>query len=227
MTSDQTMTGAWLAAFPVQQASAAAEALCQAWRELVALPGSGLNPRAKETTLTKSLKVYIENHAAQQFGLLGIWAAEDIIGDVDPQTGEWLEERRTDIVYGWNDQTRQLKLVFEFKRLGKQKRYQDQYLGKNGLERFVTGIYSRREAMAAMVGVLLDPKPQVVPPIREALAQPDTAARLRLRPAANGSACLTPLFPVADFDTEHARDPAPAPAHGQLRVAHIFLSFGP
>ena len=47
-----------------------------------------------------------------------MWAAEDIIGEIDPATRVLAEERRTDIVYGWNDDYQDLKLVFEFKRLG-------------------------------------------------------------------------------------------------------------
>ncbi|MCH2458432.1 MAG: hypothetical protein MK186_10320, partial [Henriciella sp.] len=142
--------------------------------------------------------------------------------------GEMIEERRTDIVYGWNDSAQGLKFVFEFKRLGRQKRHRDHYVRENGLARFVTGIYSRRQAAAAMVGVLLDPESDVVPPIREMLSEEETAAELKLRPGADGSAITQPsaLFNAADFDTEHERDPSLAPTHGHIRVAHFFLPFG-
>ena len=223
-----TTTADWLAAFPVQPAAEAVEALRQAWSELAERPRPDFGPKTKEPALTKRLKVYIENYTARQRGLLGMWAAEDIIGEIDPATGALIEERRTDIVYGWNDEVQDLKLVFEFKRLGKQKRHRDHYLRENGLARFVTGIYSRRQAIAAMVGVLLDPEPEVVPPIRKTLADKDLATELRLRPAANGTPFTQPslLFEAADFDTEHERDPALAPTHGHIRVAHFFLPFG-
>ena len=157
-----------------------------------------------------------------------MWAAEDIIGDIDPTTGVMLEERRTDIVYGWNNAVQELKLVFEFKRLGKQKRHRDHYLRDQGLGRFVTGIYSRRQALAAMVGVLLDPEAEVVPPIREALNDKTLAIALRLRPTTGGSPIDRPslIFASADFDTEHDRDAALAPTHGHIRVSHFFLPFG-
>ncbi|WP_199797287.1 hypothetical protein [Erythrobacter sp. QSSC1-22B] len=118
--------------------------------------------------------------------------------------------------------------MFEFKRLGKQKRHRDHYLRDKGLARFVTGIYSRRQAVAAMVGVLLDPEPDVVPPIRNMLAEKDLATQLKLRPAPGGTPFTQPsiLFGAADFDTEHERDPALAPTHGHIRVAHFFLPFG-
>ena len=218
----------WLAAFPIQPATEAVQALLQAWAELAARPLPGFNPKTKEAALTKRLKVYIENYTARQRGLLGMWAAEDIIGDIDPTTGALVEERRTDIVYGWNNEFQDLKFVFEFKRLGKQKGHRDHYLRDQGLGRFVTGIYSRRQAVAAMVGVLLDPEAEVIPPIRTALKDAALGAALRLRPAASGAPIHQPslLFADADFDTEHERDPVLAPTHGHIRVSHFFLSFG-
>lgn len=218
----------WLSAFPIQSATEAAEALRQGWTELAARPLSNFNSKTEEGKLTKRLKIYVENHVARERGLLGMWAAEDIIGDIDPSTGELLEERRTDIVYGWNDDTQGIKLVFEFKRLGRQKKHRDHYLRDKGLGRFVTGIYSRRQAVAAMVGVLLDPEVEVVPAIRAALEDENLATDLRLRKTSTGQPYARPstLFACADFDTEHDRDAALAPTHGTIRVSHFFFAFG-
>ena len=223
-----TRPGDWLAAFPIQPATEAVEALLQAWSELSERPRPDFNRKTREPALTKRLKIYIENHTARQRGVLGMWTAEDIIGEIDSVTGVLVEERRTDIVYGWNDESRELRLVFEFKRLRKQKRHRDHYLRENGLARFVTGIYSRRQAVAAMVGVLLDPASDVVPPIRKALTNKALAAELKLRSTSEGTPYFMPsvLFAAAAFDTEHERDGALAPTHGHIRVAHFFLSFG-
>jgi hypothetical protein len=218
----------WLAAFPIQPATEAVAALQQAWSELASQPRSHFNPQTNEAALTKRLKVYIEDYTARQKGLLGMWAAESIEGIIDPRTGALIEERRTDIIYGWNNDVQDLKLIFEFKRIGRQKRHREHYLLGKGLGRFVTGIYSRRQAVAAMVGVLLDPEPEVVPAIRNALGDAALATTLRLRPTAGGIPFTQPslLFANADFDTEHDRDPELAPAHGYIRVAHFFLAFG-
>lgn len=223
-----TSTDDWLAAFPIRPATEAVDALHQAWTELADRPKPGFNPQTREDALTKRLKVYVEDHTARQLGLLGMWAAEDVIGDIDPATGNLIRERRTDIVYGWNDQASGLRLVFEFKRLGRQKKHRDHYLRDKGLARFVTGIYSRRQAVAAMVGVLLDPEAEVVPPIRKALEDASLGSMLKLRPATTGEPITRPsaLFTNADFDTEHDRDPALAPTHGTIRVSHFFLAFG-
>ena len=221
-------TDDWLSAVPLQPATEAVEALHQAWSELADRPRPGFNPTTKEDALTKRLKVYIENHTARQRGLLGMWSAEDIIGDIDVATDELVQERRTDIVYGWNDDAQGIRLVFEFKRLGRQKKHRPHSLREKGLGRFVTGIYSRRQAVAAMVGVLLDPADDVIPPIRQAFDDPSLSSLLRLRPDTSGVPIAQPstLFPSADFDTEHDRDPALAPTHGAIRVSHFFLAFG-
>ena len=218
----------WLAAFPLKPATEAVGALHDAWAYLAAHPREGFNPRTHEGTLTKSLKIYIENVTAPQRGLLGMWAAEDVIGEIDPETGVLIEERRTDIVYGWNNAVQDMRLVFEFKRMGRQKRHRDHYLRDKGLGRFVTGIYSRRQSIAAMVGVLLDPESEVVPPLRAALGNSSLVAALRLRPTPAGVPFIEPsaVFPMAAFDTEHDRDPVLAPTHGHIRVSHFFLPFG-
>ncbi|MBR0683973.1 ParB N-terminal domain-containing protein [Roseomonas eburnea] len=114
------------------------------------------------------------------------------------------------------------------KRLGRQKSHRDHYLRDRGLGRFVTGIYSRRQAVAAMVGILLDPEAEVVPGIRDALSDAALATLLRLRPAASGLPYARPsvLFSGADFDTDHERDARLAPVHSYIRVSHFFFAFG-
>ena len=218
----------WRSAFPLQSAADASDALLQGWRDLAVLGGPGFNSRTREPRLTKRLKIYVENYVAHDRGLLGMWAAEDIIGEIDPQTGKLLEERRADIVYGWNTASSKFELVFEFKRLRKGKPDRDKYLGADGLGRFVTGLYSRHQPIAAMVGILLAPESSVVPPIQAALSDHALGKKLRLRKDASGLPYRNPsgLFSQATFDTEHDRDPALAPPDGFIRVAHFFVTFG-
>ena len=218
---------AWRSAFPLQTARAASEALLEGWDDLASAPCGWFNAKTREPALTKRLKVYVQNHVARQRGLLGMWAAENVIGELDTTTGRF-KERRTDIVYGWNDDVRSFELVFEFKRLGRQKRHRDHYLGERGLARFVTGTYSRGQAVAAMVGILIAPADDIVPPIRAALEEKRTVASLRLRSSATGRPHTEPstLSARALFDTEHDRDEDLAPPDGYIRVAHFFVAFG-
>ncbi len=218
----------WLDAFPIRPAAEAVDALCESWNQLSRYPLPGFHPGMKEPNLTRALKAHVESVTARNRGLLGMWAAESVVNVLDPKTAVIREERRNDIVYGWNDEVAGLQLVFEFKKMSRSARDRNHYLGYKGLERFVTGIYSRYQPVAAMVGMLIDPEDEVVPPVRNALATVAVATRLRLRHFANGAAVEQPsiLFTQADFDTEHHRDPALAPSHGTIRVAHIFLKFG-
>lgn len=223
-----TAPAQWLSAFPLQQAQGAVTALIEGWTELAAVHRPHFNASTKEPGLTKRLKIFVENEVARRHGLLGMWSTEDIIGDVDPITGALVEERRTDIVYGWNDASQGIQLVFEFKRLGRQKKHRTHYLEDSGLRRFVTGIYGRRQAVAAMVGVLLDPEDEVVPPIRKALEDSTLAGSLKVRPLATGENYCRPssMFSAADFDTDHDRPATASAGMGPIRVSHIFLPFG-
>lgn len=103
-----TAPAQWLSAFPLQQAQGAVTALIEGWTELAAVHRPHFNASTKEPGLTKRLKIFVENEVARRHGLLGMWSTEDIIGDVDPLTGALVEERRTDIVYGWNDASHRL-----------------------------------------------------------------------------------------------------------------------
>lgn len=229
MTSRRSVpVSGWLAAFPLRPAVEAVEAICESWQVLAALPRPGFHSNLKEPALTRVLKTHVENVTARQRGLLGMWATESVINTIDPDTAELTEERRTDIVYGWNDAARSIQLVFEFKKLNRHSRARNHYLGKDGLGRFVTGIYSRSQPVAAMVGILLDPFDEVVPSLRNALDDAATVAALRLCRRPNGDAYDRPslLFSAADFDTEHERPSGLAPDHGTIRVAHLFLAFG-
>lgn len=217
----------WQDAFPVQDAQTAVEALVEGWTELAAVSRAYFNPKTHEPGLTKVLKNYVADEVARRHGLFGIWVAEDIKGVVDLTSGKLTGERRTDIVYGWTLPGQGIQLIFEFKRLGRQKKHRDHYLGDRGLERFVTGYYGADQAVAAMVGVLLDPKTEVVPKIQAALEDPALSATLCIRPVSSGQSCDCPsaLFTAAEFDTDHDR-PSLGPGVGPIRVSHLFLEFG-
>lgn len=216
----------WQTAFPLRPATDAVDALLDSWRFLAAVQRPHFHPGMKEPALTKALKAYVENVTARDRGLLGMWAAESVHHDIDPDTAELTHERRTDIVYGWNDAGQAIELIFEFKKMGRQKKHRDHYLLAKGLGRFVSGAYGRHQVVAAMVGILIDPEGDVVPPLQQALGDTNLAGLLRLRPTTAGNPYAEPsaLFATAHFDTEHDRDPALCP--GAIRVAHFFLPFG-
>jgi len=219
----------WLGAFPLRPATDAVNALCESWKVLAAQYRPHFHPKSGEPNLTRVLKAHVENVTARERGLLGMWSTEGVINRVEFKTGELLEERRTDIVYGWNDERVGIQLVFEFKKLNRLARSRRHYLGENGLRRFVEGLYGGRQPVAAMVGILIDPFESSVPALREALSDATLGPPLRLRRETVERPYDRPsrLFPgTADFDTEHDRPAELAAVHGAIRVAHLFLEFG-
>ena len=159
-----------------------------------------------------------------------MWAAEAVHNEMDMETGELTDERRTDIIYGWNDQHVAIHFVLEFKKVSRTAQSRNNYLGPKGLARFVTGTYARGQPFAAMVGILNGPADQIVPAFRRAIASKKWVEELQIRRQEDGAALISPsaLFPSrAEFDTEHDRDPTLlAPRHDTIRIAHVFLSFG-
>lgn len=225
-----TIKGSWSPAFPIRPATDAVEALCESWRVLAEKRREGFHPRTREPVLTRALKTYAERVTAPQRGLLGMWAAESVHNEMNLDTAKLKEERRTDIIYGWNDEQIGFQLVFEFKKLDSSPQSQRQYFGDNGLGRFVTGIYAQGQSIAVMVGILVAPEESVLPLLQKAIADDARVASLRIRLGPGGDALEKPsrLFPArAHFDTEHEREARLlAPDHDTIRVAHIFLAFG-
>jgi hypothetical protein len=223
-----TAQGDWLSAFPLRPATDAVEALCESWAELASRFKPHFNRQSKEPQLTRVLKAHVESVTARRRGLLGMWTTEGVINTVDFKTGEITEERRTDIVYGWNHEHVGIQLVFEFKKLNGKGRARKRYLGKDGLLRFVTGNYGAQQPVAAMVGILTDAFDVCVPPLRNALLDAALGPPLCLRHETDSPPFQSPsqIFAAADFDTEHNRPSVLAPPHGWIRVSHFFLRFG-
>lgn len=223
-----TVEDSWLTAFPIPQAAEAVTALCESWRAMANVRRPNFHPGTKEPHLTRVLKDHVERVTARERGILGMWAAEAVQNETNFYTGKLIDERRTDIVYGWNDEKIGIQLIFEVKKIDRLSGSQRQYLGKNGLGRFVSGIYGRGQPIAVMIGILTDPEDQVVPKLIQALSDPNMIATLRLRLRADGEVIEQPsrLFQEAKFDTEHERDEKPVSSRNIIRIAHLFLEFG-
>jgi len=218
---------AWLALFPHAVAEQSVNALYILWSRLADRYKPQFNHKTHEPRLTRAL-VFLLRSGSDEFGLMGHWGSEQEVGDIDVKTGVITDPRRTDIQYQWNDPKRKLELVFEFKKLSSTSSSRSKY-AKDGISRFVDGHYSKRQPVALMVGILTEPYADCVPPLIRSLTRPAMKSALSLRHSAKGEATYSPssLFPDhADFDTEHTRPPSLGPAHGTIRIAHLFLQFG-
>jgi hypothetical protein len=161
--------------------------------------------------------------------MLGHWSAEPVHVQIDPASLTIHSRTRTDIEYTWND-SRNWKIVFEFKKLKKSTGSRKAYLGDEGLGRFVDGPYSHGDALACMVGIVIDEYPLCVDPLERALVHDGSLqAHLKILTTAEGAFLRSPsiVFPsAAKFDTAHSRPADEAPTHGSIHVAHMFFEFG-
>lgn len=217
---------AWMAAFPLAQADSAVKALLRSWEEMASKPRRNFSPKVKEPTLTRVVRAHIRKKIAPEMKLLGHWGTEGVENDVDFETGEILDEGRTDIEYTWNNESTQLELVFEFKKLTSGSQSRRRYL-EDGVMRFVTGVYSDKQPVALMVGILLASEAEAVSGLRRNINLSATAAAIHACANGDGRFVLPPvLFPErTTFDTEHLRDREKAPPHGTIRIAHVFVEF--
>ena len=218
----------WAAAFPIRPATERVDAILESWQELAKTPRPHFNRQTREPQLTRALKTHVERVTARRKGLLGMWAAESVQNRMNLHTGELVEERRTDIVYGWNSEDAAIQLVFEFKKLNRYASSRTKYLGNDGLGRFVSGIYAERQPIAVMVGILISEKVTVVPPLKNSLGQAKMIASLNIVCDTRGHAVRQPsqLFSAAEFDTKHYRIAESPLENDKIQIAHMFLSFG-
>lgn len=217
---------AWIAAFPQAQAERAVEAVITAWRQMTDKERAYFRPNTHESKLTRVITECVRQRVSKELRLSGHWGTEGVWNDVDFETGKILQEGRTDIEYVWNEGAKKLSLIFEFKKISANGASRKNYLFE-GVLRFVTGIYSQKEPAAVMVGIAMSPREDTVRGLRRALANASTAAKLFACADIEGNWVQKPvLFPKrAEFDSEHLRTVEKAPAHGSIRIAHVFVEF--
>jgi hypothetical protein len=217
----------WQAAFLAGHAPSAVEALQRGWQDLLAR-GTSLSPTMKEPALTELLCLYLQSQSERD-KLTGLWGYENLQGDVTfgPKgEAKVTKRKRTDIRYFSNLESPALNLIFEFKKLSHGKSTRDKYAGEEGMLRFVTGEYSKRQPLALMVGILTMHPDDCIPPLTRFLNSADAKSLLLMETVA-GKQTRAPssFFAHAHFDTEHVRPADRAPAHGTIVISHLFVDF--
>lgn len=104
----------------------------------------------KEPYLTQVLWMRLRK-LQRDAGLTGKFSTESHVGEMDEETGEFGQRGRADIEYTSDCQGQEISVTFEFKKLrttDHRKRYIEQ-----GMLRFVSGLYSRTDSLAFMVGM--------------------------------------------------------------------------
>lgn len=214
----------WTAAFPLNQAQDAADVVFDAWRELSSRYLPHFNRQTSEPKLTKIIAARATALGADR-RVQGAWLPEVVIPVLDETGTKIAEERRTDILYVWNNDHLTIQIIFEFKLL--KRGFATVYIGPKGMDRFVTGAYSKGQPIALMVGMVLNDRLDAVNRISDALR--GAASKLCMVPQADGTYFSRPSIispELAEFDTVHTRPAHLAPAHGTITVSHVLLNFG-
>jgi len=144
----------WLEAFPLPEASRAVKVVLDGWNDLAAMHSKKLDA-----------------------GLFGQWGAEQTEGILDVNTLEITNRHRTDIHYAWHNKNTRNEIIFEFKKLSHQKGSRTLYYNDKGMGRFIGGDYAKRQPLALMVGILMSPKEDCVPPLKQVFPFPNPAKK--------------------------------------------------
>ena len=219
----------WINAFPVAKAEDAVRAVKEAWSYLTLIYRPYFNPKIKEPDITLILVSLLRDVVSEQLGLRGQWGAENVSARIDVNSGKILEKRRADINYLWNNDCLSINIIIEFKKFRSTKTSIDNYCGEEGMLRFISGYYSKKQPIALMAGIIMDDYTGCMSKLLKKIQEPETMLLLQLVQTDENEAYYFPsrLFPAhAEFDTEHLRPEEMAPAHGTINLSHFFLSFG-
>lgn len=220
---------AWLKSFPLNEVQRASEFIRTTWNEIASTKPDSFAPTLRENTITETLASYIQKTALAKGRLTGFWGYEEQSSDLAEITKKRLgavNRIRKDLVYKSNAKKIRLQLTYEFKKIKATNGSCKTYRGKDGMRRFVDGHYAQKMSMAAMVGMVIGGRQEVVDMLRRSLLSPAGLSDLKM--VVNSSQRFldepSALLPgVAEFDTEHVRSPEKAPEHGTIRLAHMFL----
>lgn len=168
---------------------------------------------------------------AKTYGITGIFIVEHNVADIDEVKQELEKRGRTDITYFSNGIDPALEFVLECKKLkpsslGKASRRE---YAKNGVLRFVNGIYARGTDLGFMVGFVehdSDVK-SISTALSRMIQEPDMTSLLRMITNDHGNVITSPSrsFKACAFETYHARDHAKDSP--DMVLGHLILSHRP
>lgn len=213
----------WDELIPVDETRTAAKFLVDTWNTISNSDPKKYSFKQHEPKLTELLAINLGIFQADS-GLTGFWVIEDNVPYID-ENGK-VHRTRNDIRYLSNLTPPGIDFTFEFKKLKKSSL--SNYRGVNGMHRFVKGNYSKKQPLAAMVGIIHDDPKGISQALYRSLSKPAIRSDLQMVHDGKGNYIRRPadvLKGIAEFDTEHSRPEDKAPRNGTTTLAHILLSF--
>ncbi len=228
------LTEDWLKGFPDTDLGDAVRLMLATWQRLRRdFPGA-CDPNLSEPEITATFCDHLFPDG-EKAGLNGTFLYEVRRAKTHPETGKRIQPIRTDIEYRDTAITlpsgRRLAVIFEFKKLKNNDTSRTGYVGKKGMQRFLTGDYKdHAEYVAFMVGLVHDEAQAAIAAIEARLKRAGTRDLLHIRPDDSGRHVLKPSawFPESvHFDTVHSRttqiNAAEHSKFSDLVLCHVFL----
>jgi hypothetical protein len=223
------LSEAWRETFPSTDVALALRFMHDTWVKLVTQFPDAIHPvKCSEPQITQNFGEHLQVDGAAS-ALSGIFDYEVPKASRDPVTGKRIRTLRTDILYQDSavrfSSGKRLSLIFEFKKLKNTSDSRSAYVGKKGMQRFISGYYqSHADHLAFMVGLVYLDVAKTVSGLESRLKQDAIRTQLHIQPNGDGNYVRKPSEWFKDsvnFDTLHSRT-----LFGDLSdltICHFFL----
>jgi len=211
----------WKKLFPPDEFQRVMAFVVSTWSDLAKRNMPNFHLKRPEPRLTKYFKTVLESQKIRS-GILGHFASENVGGDADLESGDLLNEKRTDLQF-FSART-DLSLTMEFKKLRDKNGSRKSYYGFDGMLRFVSSKYAQGLPIGIMIGLVGHDKDEAIQGLLQALGKPAIQSELHMLPDLEGKKVRKPSthLPMPSlFDTEHSR--AALNGSGEIVLCHIFL----
>ncbi len=219
----------WIETFPSTDVALALKFMHDVWTSLVARFPDAIHPvKCKESEITQTYGHHLQI-AAGASALSGVFDYEVPKASKDSVTGKRVRSIRADIVYQDTSfkfsSGKRLLLIFEFKKLKHSGDSQTIYVGKEGMQRFISGNYQAHvDHLAFMVGLVHLEFDKTVQGLETRLQQESTRSLLHIQPDGTGNYVRKPSECFCEsvrFDTVHSR--TLYGDIGDVTICHLFL----
>lgn len=183
----------------------------QHWTELQAHPAPDLQPTKPEPTITKHFAISLRANA-RNAGITGYFIPENLVAQINAETRELESRGRTDVTYVSDSIDPPLEFVLEFKKLKPKSGAKSSRLSyyKDGVLRFVNGIYAREAEIGFMVGLVASKadKSEILEGLQQGIQNPDIESMLKMIKNGDGKTVVAPghRFTTCYFETAHGRE---------------------
>jgi hypothetical protein len=181
------------------------------WSELQTHPAPDLQPTKPEPTITKYFAISLRTNA-RNAGITGYFIPENHVAQINAVKQELESRGRTDVTYVSDSINPPLEFVLEFKKLKLKPSAKSSRLSyyKEGVLRFVNGIYAREAEIGFMVGLITSKadKPEILKGLQQGIQNPDMQSMLKMIKDEDGKTVVAPghRFTTCHFETAHGRD---------------------